>query len=94
MRIGRFRKSPGDRKRYEINYGDWLNSGEILTGVTLGGNVPDDQFYVDGFLVTAGGREVVFYVSGGVSGEEYEVSVSAQTSLGQIKEDTISFMVS
>lgn len=93
MRIGKFRKSPGDRKRYEVNYEDWLNSGETLTGVTMEGNVPEDEFYVDGYLIDENQKEVIFYVSGGDQGETYTVGISVTTSFGQIKEDTIEFVV-
>lgn len=93
MRIGKFRKSPGDRKRYEINYEDWLNSGETVTDVTMSGNVPSDDFYVDGYIVDADGKEVIFYVSGGLDGVEYTVGVEVETSLQQVKEDTITFKV-
>lgn len=91
--VGKFRKAPGDRKRYEVNYADWLNAGETLDTVTISGNVDDDQFYVDGWMITNGGKEVIMYVSGGVSGVSYKVTVTASTSLGQIKNDTIEFVV-
>lgn len=93
MRIGRFRKSPGDRKRYEINYEDWLNSGEAIVSVFMHGDDPVDNFFVDGYVTDNAGKEVVFYVSGGVEGGEYTVGVIVETSLGQIKEDTIEFKV-
>lgn len=93
MRIGRFRKSPGDRKRYEVNYADWLNEGETITNVTLQGNTPEDDFYIEGFLIQSNGVEVVFYISGGVVTNTYTVTVAVTTSLNQIKEDTIEFVV-
>lgn len=93
MRIGKFRKSPGDRKRYEVNYEDWLNASELLTEVTLVGNVPADDFYIDGYLVDAAGKEVIFYVSGGLPGTEYVVTIQVETSFNQVKEDTIGFRV-
>ena len=93
MRIAKFRKSPGDRKRYEVNYEDWLNEGEILTNVTMTGNIADDAFFVDGFVVDEDGKEVIFYVSGGLAGITYEVGITIQTSLQQVKDDTIAFVV-
>lgn len=93
MRIAKFRKSPGDRKRYEVNYEDWLNEGETVTGVTMQGNVIDDAFFVDGYVVDTDGKEVIFYVSGGLSGINYEVEITVTTSLQQVKEDTIVFSV-
>lgn len=93
MRIGKFRKSPGDRKRYEVNYDDWLNSGETLVAVTLTGNNIADGFFVDGHVIDSEGKEVIFYVSGGVACQVYEVRITVRTSLDQIKEDTIEFSV-
>lgn len=92
MRIGKFRQVPQDRKRYVVNYADWLNDTEIVTSVTMKGNVPDDTFYVDGFVVNDD-KEVIFYVSGGVAGTTYEVSIQIGTSMDQIKADTITFAI-
>lgn len=93
MKLAKFRKSPGDRKRYEVNYEDWLNESELLTSVTMEGNVEDDAFYVEAFTLTTDKKEVVFYISGGVTGSTYEVGITVATSLSQIKEDTITFVV-
>lgn len=93
MRIGKFRKAPADRKRYIVDYTDWLNEGETITLVTATGNVAGDNFYVDGYIVNAGGKEVTFYVSGGVSEKSYDVTIKITTSLQQIKEDFVTFVV-
>lgn len=93
MKLAKFRKSPGDRKRYEVNYEDWLNSDELLTSVTMQGNVETDNFYVEAFTLTSDKKEVIFYVSGGIAGSTYDVGVTISTSLSQIKEDTITFVV-
>lgn len=92
MRIGKFRKAPADRKRYVVNYLDWLNETENLLSVTMQGNVPEDAFYVDGYVIN-NNKEVIFYVSGGLSGVSYEVSIKVTTSMQQTKEDTITFAV-
>lgn len=93
MRVGKFRKGPDDRKRYIVDYADWLNESETVSTVTCTGNVDADGFFVDGYLVAAGGKEIIFYVSGGITGREYNVSVTIGTSLLQIKEDYITFVV-
>lgn len=93
MKLAKFRKSPGDRKRYEVNYEDWLNGGEVIETVTMEGNVVGDNFYVEAYIVDADGKEVIFYVSGGVTGNNYDVKITIGTSLQQIKEDTITFVV-
>lgn len=94
MQIAKFRKMPADRKRYEVNYEDWLNIDETLVNVQMTGNVPEDDFYIDGFIIPIeNDKEVIFYVSGGLSGVQYEVTVEVETSLQQIKQDTITFVV-
>lgn len=93
MRIGKFRKAPADRKRYVVDYEDWLNDNELVLTVMVTGDVPSDNFFVDGYIVDAGGKEIIFFVSGGVSGEEYVVTTKITTDLGQIKEDWVTFVV-
>lgn len=91
--IAKFRKAPGDRKRYEINYADWLNEGEVITEVNMIGDMPIDGFFIDGYNIDADGKEVIFYVSGGMPGVSYNVNVAASTSLSQLKTDVITFVV-
>lgn len=93
MRVGKFRKVPADRKRYVVNYADWLNEGELITHVDMSGSVPLDNFYVDGYLIDAGAKQIIFYVSGGIAGTEYNVTTTVTTSLQQIKEDYVTFVV-
>ena len=93
MRAGKFRKSDADRKRYVVDYTDWLNVGETITSVDATGSVPVDAFYVDGYVVDTGAKAVVFYVSGGIPGSSYDVRIVVTTSLQQIKEDFITFVV-
>lgn len=94
-RIGKFRKGQDDRKRYVIDYADWLNETEIINTVTMQGNVEDDNFFIDGYVVnvTDGSKEVIFFVSGGLPGKEYDATVTINTSLTQTKEDFITFVV-
>lgn len=91
--IGKFRKAAADRKRYIVDYADWLSDGEIIDNVVMSGNVNPDNFYVDGYIVDTKGKEVIFYVSGGVSGTSYNASITITTSLQQIKVDNVTFVV-
>ncbi len=89
MRIGRFKKGELDRKRYVVDYNDWLDVAETVTAVTCAGNNPDDAFFVDGYVVNTGGKEIIFYASGGVAGSSYNVTVQVTTSMGQVKQDWV-----
>lgn len=93
MRVGKFRKDPADRKRYVVDYIDWMDETELLSSVQMTGNVPADNFYVDGFVLSEDQKEVIFYVSGGVNGKNYDVYITIETSLQQIKEDFVTFVV-
>lgn len=92
-RVGKFRKVPADRKRYVIDYADWLNEDETINSVSMSGSVAFDNFYVDGYLVDTDGKQVVFYVSGGLSGVSYDVYATITTSLLQVKQDFVTFVV-
>jgi hypothetical protein len=93
MSIAKFRKVPADRKRYIIDYADWLNEAEEVTDIQMVGNVIPDAFAVDGYVISDDLKQVIFYVSGGLSGVNYDVTATITTSLGQIKQDEITFVV-
>lgn len=92
-KIGKFSKKAADRKRYVVDYADWLNAGETLLSVQVAGTIAMDEFYVDGYVVGAGGKEVIFYASGGVPLNTYTLTVTVTTSMDQIKEDEIVVIV-
>jgi len=93
MKIGKFKKSPADRKRYVVQYQDWMNEGETVVGLAAVGSVPDDDFYLDGYFIGPDALEIIFFVSGGLTGKSYDVTLTATTSLGQIKENVVTFVV-
>jgi hypothetical protein len=87
--LGTYRQSPDERKRYSIDYSEWLATSETLTNVDLTPN--DAALIIDGNTLTNSSTAVTFFVSGGVDGAEYLVEALATTSDGQLKEDTIKF---
>lgn len=94
MRLAKFTKRPGERKRYVILYEEWLDAGETVTEVTFGvtpATIP--ALEVDASSIAANGTDVVFFVNFGESGKNYTVNVTATTSGGQIKKDQILFSV-
>lgn len=93
MMLAKFRQDTADRKRYVINYADWLNTGEKVLSTDVTGSVPEDNFYVDGYTVSGDGLEVYFFVSGGSDRESYDVTLTTTTTLGQIKQDYVTFVV-
>lgn len=93
MKLGNYRLDKDDRKRYVVNYADWLNEGEKVMSSVLGGSVPADNFFVDGYMLDPNGLEIIFYVSGGLGGKSYDVTFTTTTTLAQIKQDYVTFVV-
>lgn len=93
MNLGRYPKAPGDRKRYVVDYVDWLDVSESITAVEAVAPANTDNFYVDGSLISNDGKSTVFYVSGGIEGTAYTVDLTIYTDRQQIKTDTVTFEV-
>lgn len=94
MRLGSFTKTPAERKRYAIDYSEWLDTGELLSSLTFQVTpATTTPFLVDAFSIDTTRTIVVFYVAGGDSLKQYTVDVKAATTGGQIKEDVILFSV-
>ena len=93
MRVGRFAKDAQDRKRYVVDYVDWLDDAEKIVTVDVLGTDDIDLFYVDGFVVDPSGKQIIYYVSGGVAGVEYNAYITIGTDMGQVKEDWITHVV-
>lgn len=84
MRLGRFNQYALERKRYEIDYSQWLKSGEAISTQSI---PAPSGLAIDNVSQAAG--VVVFYVSGGVAGSSYQATLTITTSLGQTKTDVI-----
>lgn len=95
MKLGTFTKTPAERKRYSLDYTDWLDTGETVTTRTFSvtpttGATP---LQIDASSIDATGKQVVFFANYGVDGTTYEVEVLITTSGGQTKEDQVNFLV-
>ena len=95
MKLGRFIKTPSERKRYAIDYSEWLDTGETVSTYvfTVTPSTATVPFAVDSSSLASSGKVLVFFVSGGDANDQYTVDVKATTSGGQIKEDTVLFSV-
>ena len=91
MLLGKFTKEPADRKRYAIDYQDWLEQPEIITNIDV--QIPQGgvSFFVDSIVTDELKKQVFLYVSGGEDGETYDVIVTIDTTASQIKQDYIQF---
>jgi len=93
--LARYVKAPAERKRYQIRYDNWLDTGEGVVSVVFSvDRVTTPPLVVDGVQVTGDALGAQYYVSGGVDGTDYEVTATLTTTLGpQIKTDAIFFSI-
>lgn len=94
MSLGRFSKTPVERKRYAIDYSDWLDTGETVSSYVFSiSPTTTSPLVVDATSLSSGSKTLVFFVSGGLTANQYTVDVRTTTSGGQVKEDTILYNV-
>jgi len=84
MALQKYTKASTDRKRYQINYDDWLDTGEGLLAVvfTVESNLAAPLLVVDGVQILPDSRSVQYYVAGGVDGVTYRILADATTTTG------------
>lgn len=94
MILGKYFKASADRKRYSIDYSDWLDVGEFVSTCVFSVTpVDSNPVVIDGNAIASGSQSVVFYASSGIEGTTYKVLVHMTTSNGQVKEDTVQYTV-
>ncbi len=94
MILGKYFKVPADRKRYTIDYTDWLDSGELVNSITYEVSPSTGSpVVIDGDSIDPDYKGVVFYASEGEAGTTYRVFVTMTTSNDQVKEDSVQFTV-
>lgn len=96
MRLGRYTKAgrvvqqPGERIRRLFKLDQWLEEGErILTVTAAVDNDTDTPLVVDGIVIGPDSDRFAYYVSGGEDGEDYVVTFTITTSIGQTREDEL-----
>lgn len=94
MKLGRFTKTPIERKRYSIDYSEWLDTGETVTSVTFGVTPSTDNILeVDAYSISTPATSVVYFVNFGAAGTTYTLDIQITTSGGQTKEDQVLYSV-
>lgn len=93
--LAKYVKAASERKRYQIRYENWLDTGEYVSDVTFSvDKVTSPPLVVDEVQVMPDALGVQYYVSGGVDGANYIVSATLTTSTGpQTKLDEVFFSV-
>jgi hypothetical protein len=95
MKLGRFKQTPFEVKRYVIDYSQWLDTNESLIGAIniFVDHVVTTPLTVSGATFLSNNTELVFFVSGGDDSEVYRVDIIVGTTAGQKKEDSIFFTI-
>jgi hypothetical protein len=96
MRIGRFTKAgrvvqqPGERIRRLFKYDRWLEDGERITAVAASiDETTTPPLVVDGIVIGPDADRFAYYTSGGVDGDDYVITFTITTSVGQTREDEL-----
>ena len=79
----------GNRRKYIIDYSQWLDLGVTLTAGTA--TTPSLTASVDTVSHTA--STLIFFVNGGVLNEIFTIALQITDSNGEIKNDTVEFFV-
>ena len=92
MKLGYYYKTAAERKRYSIDYFDWLDTDETLASMVFT-VAPSGDLEIDAYSIATEGSSVVFIANAGTDATVYTVNVKATTSGGQIKEDEVTIEV-
>jgi hypothetical protein len=79
----------GNRRRYKIDYSEWLDEGVTVVSATVVSS--SSTATID--TVSVAGSFVIFFVNGGVLNETFTASVAMVDSKTGIKHDTMDFFV-
>lgn len=81
--IASYKQQPADNLDYAFDYTDFLQSGDHLLSATT--SVSPSGLTVTPAVVA--GTQVKFWVTGGVSGTKYKITITTTTSAGRVKQD-------
>lgn len=97
MALAKYIKAAGERKRYQIDYTNWLDTGEKAAAVTFTvlNNTATTPLIIDGVAIPSSGLTVQYYVAGGVDGITYNVlaTMTSNSTESQIKNDALLFTI-
>lgn len=93
MMLGRYRQTPGERRKRGVDYTDFLEDSEEVTDVdAVVSPDTDTPFVISNIAIDPeDGKEWAYFAEGGQAGYTYSVTFTVTTNGGQIKTDTIEF---
>lgn len=89
MQLAKRSHTEGDRRRFVIDYSEWLDRGNTVESAV----VTSDSTTATVDDVTTTADKVIFFVNGGSLNETFTVSVAMTDTRTEIKNDTIDFTV-
>lgn len=97
MSIAKYTKQPVERKRYQIDYTDWLDTGENVATVNFSVSpVTSPTLDIESVANLPSLKGVQYYADGGKDGVTYKVTATLTTDASpqpQVREDEIIFVV-
>lgn len=87
MFVGRFKKTPIERKRYTVDYTRWLAATEQIDTFAFAIEpITAPLLEVAGAFVSIDAKSVTYFILGGENSKQYEVHLIITTTDTQIKE--------
>ena len=89
MNIGSQLKQPVEIQDYDIDYSQWLTTGDNVQSATV--TVDPAGLTIGGVMIND--PRVKVWLSGGTNGVTYKVTVTATTADGRVKQDEFKLKV-
>lgn len=89
MNLGNFTKQPVDVVDYDIDYSQWLTSGDNVESAVV--NVVPEGLTVESVFIND--PKLKIWVSGGIDATTYKVTVTMTTADGRVKQDEFKIKV-
>ena len=84
MALGIDTKQPAELLDYDVTYEDWIPDGDTVVSATVTVTTADDSLTVTKVEIMT--PIVKVWISGGISGTTYKITVLATTAEGRTKE--------
>lgn len=88
MILGTFTKQPSDAMDYDIDYTDWLTSGDNVQSAVV---TPDTGITLDSMVIND--PRIKIWLSGGTAGTTYKITCTMTSADGRVRQDEFKIRV-
>lgn len=88
--LARREHTEGNTRRFIVDYRSWMNRGTTMQSFAV--EADSDDITISGVAIQ-GDDTGVFLLSGGTTGDQFNVTLTLTTSYDEIKIDTVPFLV-